>query len=335
MPIETFIREQPETIARCIAATQAFAAGFRPGSTLGIALVGSGSSFNALTTVRPCFVAIRRGPVVVYDPEDFIAELPMLTDRLLVIVLSQSGASTTSIAATKAAVAAGLPTLVVTATPDTPLAAAGAEVLMMPIGDEPVGPKTKGFTGSLATLLALTQALGAPKLPPPSADAWTSEIEAAHGMATILAPDLASVDMLMFAGRRALYGIALEASLKIAEIAGVPTMAVPTEELLHGRLHGMTKRSVAFLLVDGDVQAAEARRTASAMARHGCRVEVVDTGTYRPSTAPISTAWGALGVVLPFQWLAVLMAQARGLVPEAMRYGPLSDELAIKATAQP
>ena len=65
MSIETFIREQPETIARCVAAAENFAATWRPSAT-GIALVGSGSSFNALTAARPSFVAARRrGPVVV------------------------------------------------------------------------------------------------------------------------------------------------------------------------------------------------------------------------------------------------------------------------------
>jgi fructoselysine-6-P-deglycase FrlB-like protein len=332
MSIETFIREQPETIGRCVAAVEHFAATWRP-DVAGIALVGSGSSFNALTAARPSFVAARRGPVVVYDPEDFVAELPLLTARPLVIVLSQSGASTTSIAAAQAAVAARLPILALTAVAEAPIAAVGAELLVMPIGDEPVGPKTKGFTGSLASLIVLAQALGAPAMPPPAEVSWATTIEAAHGMAAILAPQLASVDMLMFAGRRALHGIALEASLKITEIAGVPTAAIPTEELLHGRLHGLTAQSCAFLLVDGESEAAEARHVAAIMLRHGCRVEVVDAGTCR--RAHTSTPWGAVGVILPFQWLAGMMAQQRGLVPETMRYGDLSTELAIKTAAQP
>ena len=40
----------------------------RPASFDGVALVGSGSSFNALTVARPRFVAARRGPVLVYEP---------------------------------------------------------------------------------------------------------------------------------------------------------------------------------------------------------------------------------------------------------------------------
>jgi hypothetical protein len=45
--------------------------------------------------------------------------------------------------------------------------------------------------------------------------------------------------------------------------------------------------------------------------------------------------WSAVGLVLPFQWLAVLLAEARGLVPEAMRHGAITRELAIKTDARP
>ena len=44
--------------------------------------------------------------------------------------------------------------------------------------------------------------------------------------------------------------------------------------------------------------------------------------------------WSALGLVLPFQWLAVLLAEARGLEPAVMRHGGLSRELAIKTNAR-
>jgi fructoselysine-6-P-deglycase FrlB-like protein len=335
MAIKDFIREQPVAIERCIAATLAFNETWRAPTVTGIALVGSGSSFNALTAARSHFVAARRGPVIVYDPEDFVAELPELTQAPLVVVLSQSGASITSIMAAEAAVAAGLPTLAMTATPDARLCGIGAEVLLMPIGDEPVGPKTKGFTGSLATLLTLAQGLGAPAVPAPAATSWMSAIGTGHTAAVNVMPALGGVDFLMFAGRRALFGIALEASLKIAEIAGVPTAACPTEELLHGRLHGLTRRSMAFLFVDGPREVAEARRTAAAMRPHGCRVDIVESaGAHWPmDVAPPAAPWNALGVLLPFQWLAVLLAEARGLEPDAMRYGALSAALAIKTSS--
>ncbi|HKU98892.1 MAG TPA: SIS domain-containing protein [Vineibacter sp.] len=337
MAIPTFIREQPAVLDRCIASARAFMATWSPAAFDGIALVGSGSSFNALTVARPQFVTARRGPVTLHEPEDFIAELPYASTRPLVIVLSQSGASTTSIAAATAAVAAGLATLAITATPDAPLTQTGADVLVMPVGDEPVGPKTKGFLGSVAMLLLVAEALGAPAAATTSGDVLARLVAPAHAAAAALVASLGDVDQIVVAGRRANHGIALEASLKISEMAGVPTAAFPTEELLHGRLHGLTARSVAFVITEGDHERAEAERATAVMAAHGCRLIIADSAGqhWLRDLALPEAPWRALGLILPFQWLAVLLAQARGLRPDAMRYGSLSAALAIKMDDRP
>jgi fructoselysine-6-P-deglycase FrlB-like protein len=337
MRITTFIREQPVALDNCLAAGRAFLARWKPGPSDGVALVGSGSSFNALQAARARFVAARRGAVLVHDPEDFIAELPEMDGRPLVIVLSQSGASATSIAAARAALAAGLPTLLITATMDSPLARCGAPVLELAVGDEPVGPKTKGFLGSVALLFSVAEALGAPASAPLTGAMLAPLIEPARQAAEALVPALADADCIVIAGRRGHFGIALEASLKIAEMSGVPSAAFPTEELLHGRLHGVTPRSMVFVIAEGGAQVEEAVRVSAAMQRRGCRVVVVDAaGAHWPSGLRLPEApWSALGLLLPFQWLAVLLAQARGLEPETMRHGSLSRELAIKTDARP
>jgi fructoselysine-6-P-deglycase FrlB-like protein len=338
MRIRDFICEQPAIIERCFAAAYAFGTAWARPALDGIALVGSGSSFNALMAARPHFVSARKGPVAVYDPEDFVAELADFIAAPLVIVLSQSGASVTSIGAAEAALAAGLPVLAITAAPQAGLARTGAGILVLPVGDEAVGPKTKGFTGSIAILLGLAQSLDAPALSMPPRAAWTALIETARAEATKWMASTADADILVFAGRRALHGVALEASLKVAEISGVPTAAFPTEELLHGRLHGLTSRSVVFMLVGGsDGEIAEAERVVAVMARHSCRVEVVVADRFVPSEfhSQMETPWREAGLVVPFQWLAVMMAEARGLTPETMRYGALSTHLAIKNNTRP
>jgi glucosamine--fructose-6-phosphate aminotransferase (isomerizing) len=336
MTIPGFIREQPEALDRCLAAAEAFVARWRPGSWHTIALVGSGSSFNALTIARPQFVAAGHGPVLAFEPGDFPAELPQLGERALVIVLSQSGASTTSIAAVRAAIEAGVGVLAITASGEAALARLGAPALIMAVGDEPVGPKTKGFVGSLATLFVVARALGATPSTAMRGGDLAPLIEPARRMAEDLVPSLAGVDQIIVAGRRSNHGVALEASLKIAEMAGIPSAAFPTEELLHGRLHGMTERSVAFVVAEGEAEVAQARLAGAAMERRGCRLVIVDPARmpWRADAALPASPWNALGLVLPFQWLAVLLAEARGLRPETMRHGSLSRELDIKTSAQ-
>ncbi|HEX2541360.1 MAG TPA: SIS domain-containing protein [Caldimonas sp.] len=337
MTIPGFIREQPAAIDRCLEAGRAFASAWQPGAFDGIALVGSGSSFNALQVARASFLAARRGVVGVHEPEDFVAEMAHFTARPLVVVLSQSGASATSIEAARAAVAAGLPTLAITASSDAPLASCGARVLHLPVGDEPVGPKTKGFTGSLAMLFAVAEALGGPAAGAMTGAVLAALVEPAREAAAALVPSLATVDAIVVAGRRAQHGIALEASLKIAEMSGVPSAAFPTEELLHGRLHGLTPQSIAFVIAEGEGEIAEAERAGAAMARRGCRVLIVDpSGGHWPAGLVMpASPWSSLALVLPFQWLAVLLAEARGLDPHVMRHGSLSRELAIKTNVEP
>ncbi|HYI04715.1 MAG TPA: SIS domain-containing protein [Reyranella sp.] len=336
MPIPAFIREQPAALDRCMAAMQDFAGTWKPRAFDGIALVGTGSSYNALTVARRGFVAARRGPVSLHQPDDFIAELADAAANPLVIVLSQSGASATSIAATHAAVLAGLPTLAITASFSSLLARAGAEVLHLPVGPEPVGPKTKGFLGSMAMLLQTAELLGAPAMQAMAGAALAPLIEPARLAAAAFVPSLSDVDQIIVAGRAANYGVALEATLKITEMAGIPTSALPTEELLHGRLHGMTERSIALIIADGEHERTEARRARDVMARRNCRIEVIErSSALWPGDSLPPSPWNALGLILPFQWLAVLLAEARGLRPEAMRHGSLSPELAIKTDPQP
>jgi fructoselysine-6-P-deglycase FrlB-like protein len=336
MPIPSFIREQPAALDRCVAAMQHFAGTWKPCAFDGIALVGTGSSFNALTVTRRRFVAARRGPVSLHQPDDFIAEFADAAANPLVIVLSQSGASATSIAAAQAAVLAGLPALAITASPSSLLARAGAEVLHLPVGPEPVGPKTKGFLGSMAMLLQTAELLGAPAMQPMTGGTLAPLIEPARLAAAALVPSLSDVDQIIIAGRATNYGVALEATLKITEMAGIPSSALPTEELLHGRLHGMTVRSIALIITDGERERTEAHRARDVMARRNCRIEVIErSSALWPGESLPPSPWSALGLILPFQWLGVLLAEARGLRPEAMRYGSLSPELAIKTDARP
>ena len=91
------------------------------------------------------------------------------------------------------------------------------------------------------------------------------------------------------------------------------------------------------MIADGSAELAEAERVRDAMSRRGCRVVIVDAGgTGWPAGESLPVApWNTIGLVLPFQWLAVLLAQARGLEPEVMRHGKLSRELDIKVNVEP
>ena len=325
------IAEQPRAIAAGFAAAQGW-----PGRDRivhaegGLLLVGSGSSFNAASTARPALMRALAGAVGVVGAEDYVRDFPQLAKHhRCVLILSQSGNSVTSVAAAERAVAAGLDCLAITMNADAEIGRTGAALLLLPIGDEPIGPKTKGFTATLAALASLA---GAP--PPPAG--WLAPLVAtAREAAAGLVAGMGEVDTIMVCGRNAAFGIALEASLKIAEIAGIPSAAFAWEEALHGRLHGLTAQSLALFIASTPEDLADAHVAAAAMRRRGVRLGVLNltgvAGAEDVWLAPaVHRAWAPVAAVLPFQWLALLLAEARGLAPEAMRYPGLSADLHIK-----
>jgi fructoselysine-6-P-deglycase FrlB-like protein len=337
MDIASFIEEQPDVIRKTLGTVGTALSEWRPGTFDGVLLVGSGSSLNALTVVLPLLHAAGLGGARVIGPGSFLSEARAgYQGTPLVVVLSQSGASTTSIAAARLAGLSGWPTLVVTGEADSPIASAGPRTIVLPIGAERVGPKTKGYTASLAAVLALAVKLGGSSLPSFDRDAFAERVAAAAGAAERLAAGLDAADHIVITGSRRFFGIALEASLKISEIAGVPSAAYELEELLHGRLHGLTSRSVGVIVAAEPDELSTAARAAEVMRARHVDLRILNaTGVATPFDWPIAGVWQAapldvLDAVVPFQWLAVRLALRRGMVPEAMRYPGLSKALAIK-----
>ncbi|BBK41899.1 hypothetical protein STVA_19190 [Allostella vacuolata] len=337
-PVSDYIREQPDVVAATLAAARAGLAGWTP-ARAGLVLVGSGSSMNALLATAPTFTAAGRGPVLLRNPQAFLAELDPLSGWAgTAVILSQSGASRTSIAAARAARDAGMDVLVVTGEAASPIAALGLPLLVMPIGPEPIGPKTKGFGASIAAMLAVAERLGAP-LPGTTglAAALRGATEPLRLAVERFAPGLAELDFLMVAGQGRLLGIAVEGSLKVAEMAGIPAAGFDTEEAMHGRFHGLTRHSAALFLAGDAGERAEAARAVAALDGLGIRAAILDASG-GPGLFPLPALpppLDVLAAVIPLQWLAWFLARRRGIEPDRMRYPGMSQKLAIKTDSQP
>jgi len=337
MAVSAYIRQQPDRLAATLRDAAGMLAGWDPGPHDGLILVGSGSSMNALLATRPAGREVQ-----VTGPGAFLQAMRRgLDTRPLVVVMSQSGRSSTSVAAAEAAMVAGLPTLLITAEAASPIAQLPLPRILLPIGPEPIGPKTKGFTASLGAMVALGAHLAGLPVPQPDAAAMTAVVDGSAAPAATLAATLDAADYLLVTGHGHMFGIALEASLKIAEIAGLPTAAFEPEEALHGRLHGMTPQSLGLLIASNAAELAESARIATAMAARGVRIRILNLagppshydwcGGLAWPASPLDIA----AAIIPFQWLAVALAERRGMAPEAMRYPGLSADLAIKLPASP
>ena len=344
MTIDRYIREQPALLAslpdrlepmiRSLPALET-----RPERLI---LVGTGSSMNALLAAATALEEATGIMPLYREPQAFLRLPPQASVlRTLVIAVSQSGRSTTTVAAVRLAVSLGLPTVAVVGEAATPMELAGADVLVMPIGVETAGPKTKGYTASVLTLLGIAAHLGDQRL----ATAPLAAMEVALVQAEIAAQTLLQrfgiPDYVQVAGQQGHVGSALEASLKIAEITGVPTAAFDIEEALHGHVYGTTDRSLVLLIARDPAEARVAETLGAALIPLGPHVAICNLSG-APTQFDLSIDWpspasgwaDATWVLFPFQWYAWHMAKAKGQEVPGMIYPGLGDRLDIKLRDQ-
>ncbi|MCT8266390.1 SIS domain-containing protein [Afifella sp. JA880] len=340
MKISDFIAQQPATVEKVLSDLPSQIEAALPESEPErVILIGTGSSMNALLAASDSFSGLP-AELALRSPLTFLAEAgERRVAKSLAIVLSQSGNSSDTIAATKQARKEGMDVIVVTAGRDAPLAACDVKLVWLPVEDETVGPKTKGYTASVLALRLIGMALSGKKMPTAArgfVDGYAQLIETARIWSTNMAPKLAGADVIAVLGQGRHYGSALEGSLKVAEMAGIPSFGLETEEASHGRLHGLTKKSVTIALASNADELDLARRVVAAMAHYGLTGFIFDLagkepeGIVWPASEEPTQGLDTLSAVVPFQWLAVDLAAERGLVPEDMPYPGMTQRLGIK-----
>ena len=322
-----FIEEQPVCIAAGLRAGHDNRGQLPLGPESSSLFIGSGTSRHALMAVRPMFV----GRTDVIGPVTYLAG-GHSADHVL--VLSQIGTSATTLEAAQAAQASGAKLLVLTAEPESPIARLGAPTLHVPASGETIGPKTKGYTGSLATLIGLAGQFAAPEAAFDELS-FSNFVGKAEGLAMTLAQTLDGADFVLFAGDAEHHATGLEASLKVAEVAGLPTAAFEIEETLHGRMHGLSTRSLALFLVATAARRDSVVNAARVMEERGVRVLLVNmTAEATPydwvHLPGIDPPLATIYAVIPMQWLAMQLALRRGMSPDRMRFPGLSKALSIK-----
>jgi glucosamine--fructose-6-phosphate aminotransferase (isomerizing) len=146
-------------------------------------------------------------------------------------------------------------------------------------------------------------------------------------------------DFVMAMGQGRHYATALEGSLKITEMSGIPAAGFETEEAFHGRFHGLSEKSLALFVTASTDQQEMAASGAEVLSRLGVGVHILNLGGQPFSPFDCHMPWPAndllpeldlLGAIVPFQFLAWHLAREKGIVPERMRYPGLSQKLGIK-----
>jgi glucosamine--fructose-6-phosphate aminotransferase (isomerizing) len=211
-----------------------------------VCFVACGTSSHAAMAGRYWVEQLARLPATVEIGSEVRYRDPVFTDRDLVVAVSQSGETSDTLAAIKAAKAHGAHILAVANVLDSAIPRAAAGALYTHAGPEIGVASTKCFTAQLAALLLLAVHLGKKRgtLPDAEADRVLTALRGApQQMRAVLAKAdeikaiarkfVHSRDML-FLGRGTGYPIALEGALKLKEISYIHAEGYAAGEMKHG-----------------------------------------------------------------------------------------------------
>lgn len=318
------MREQPERL------TETFAGAIERAPDLerhlhaadSVVLLGRGSSRAACSYGAWALHQLAGKPASVLSPAELAwGSSQRRLDRVLVVVVSQSGASTELVEAARAAVRRGAAVLVVTNTVPSPLTAAGGHPSVLPCqaGLERAIPATKSVTTAMACLLGLALsgdqeglARAADEVPRLLHDVLV------RGQSE---GDLSDLRSALFGGEGAGAAVAEEGAIKFREIAQLPVASLELSELLHGSINSARPDAGVVTLALDDLSAALALQVSDAARARGARTIAI--GSSAPESADqvialpsVTPAWGAFLALGALQGLARSTGLALGLDPD-------------------
>jgi glucosamine--fructose-6-phosphate aminotransferase (isomerizing) len=297
-----------------------------------LVIVGCGTALHAGQVARPMFeqwAGLRTGVAVA---SEWRYAQPLVDDRTLVIAVSQSGETADTLGAVRLARSSGATTIGITNMPDSQLTREVDYSLLTRAGLEMSVAATKTFTTQVALLALMALEFGSLR-DSVSGDAIENalvelELVPEKMSALLRIPDgtaaamsLAEAPFAVFLGRQAGVPIALEAALKLREIAYLPVEVHAAGELKHGSIALIEQGTpVVAIVTDAmepertisnlhEVRARGARVIAIASEGNARIVGAADEIIWIPATHPLLEPMLA---VLPLQQLAMRTATALG-----------------------
>jgi glucosamine--fructose-6-phosphate aminotransferase (isomerizing) len=213
-----------------------------------IMITACGTAYHAGLVAKYYIEQLARIPVEVDIASEFRYRNPLVDSSTLVIVISQSGETSDSLAAMKEAKRLGARTLAVTNVVGSSIAREADQVIYTWAGPEIAVASTKAYTTQLLVMLMLAlylaelrESLRADRLQsivqelrelPQKAEKFLSNGQAVK----TFAEQYGFNDDVFFIGRSIDYAVAMEGALKLKEISYIHAEAYAAGELKHGTL---------------------------------------------------------------------------------------------------
>ncbi len=299
-----------------------------------VCVVACGSAWHVGMAARYVMESLARLPVQVELASEFRYRQPLVDERTLVVVISQSGETADSLAALREAKARGARTLAVVNVVGSSIAREADKVLYTLAGPEIAVATTKAYSAQLVAvyLLAIGFARARGTIDEARCARLLEELEALPDKIGRILEDkerlqwFASKQVAMkdcfFIGRGVDYAISLEGSLKLKEISYVHSEAYAAGELKHGTISlieqgtlvvglatqdGLYEKTVSNLV---ECKSRGAYLMCLTFSGHYDIEDTADFTVYLPRTDPLFAASLA---VIPLQLLGYYVAVGRGL----------------------
>jgi len=324
------IIEQTETIERLVEASAPTLA--EAGALLSkastIKFVGAGTSYHAAMFGQYLLAQAARIDSEACVSSEFEYRGPLLRPGAVVVALSQSGETADTLEAVRTAQDAGARVIAVTNNELSSLARVADVVVPLRSGPEIAVAATKSYTAQLVILFQIAQQVTRDPMVDTRAlwQARDSLLDLTSNSVRARVAELAgrfsgSPDLFLI-GRGPQYITALEAALKLKEVAGIRAEAFHRGEMKHGPLSLVSEGTPVILFYDeGDAPRAEL--SAAELAARGAHIFTVGPRRLRFSRVHLRTTEAGVATpipqIVPMQLLAYEVAKLRQLDPDHPR----------------
>lgn len=296
-----------------------------------IYILAAGTSYNAGFASKAMIEQLTDTPVELGVASEWGYNMPLLSQKPMFILLSQSGETADSRQVLVKANQMGIPSLTVTNVPGSTLSREATYTMLLHAGPEIAVASTKAYTAQVAALAFLSKAVGEANgkkealefdlvhelsLVAQSIEATLSEKDF---IASKVEKLLATTRNAFYIGRGNDYYVAMEASLKLKEISYIQCEGFAAGELKHGTISLIEDGTpVIGLISSTELVAAHTRGNIQEVAARGASVlTVVEEGLDREGddivVNKVHPYLATIGMVIPTQLIAYYASLQRGL----------------------
>ncbi len=229
-----------------------------------ICLIGSGTSHNSALTARYFMESVSGVRVTPVLPNEFLYSFSVRNPKALYVFISQTGTSSVTQEAVEYVNKEGYMSVCISEKADTPIARAAGAFIDMGCGREEYPMRTIGYSMTVFTLMLLGLELGFRRGTVDN-DSYAEHIQQATAAAVHIPFVIHDAEnwvdrckrrimksaFIAFTGADSLYGVAVEAAVKVWEAPQFPSAGYELDEGMHGPNYGYNHNHALILLNNG------------------------------------------------------------------------------------